>query len=180
MYAELQVTTHFSFLRGASSCEELFAAAALLGDEALGVTDRNSVAGIVRAWDAAKATGVRLVPGCRLDLASGESLLVWRTDRAAWCADTLAFFRAKLKGFGVDGGDLAQAPDVYVLESAPALCHGVAVSLSFIPHSAFRVPHFFMSSHIYRRRCAQSRKRRTRRWPRCRKARRSFRRRLAR
>jgi len=83
-YAELQVTTHFSFLRGASSCEELFAAAANLGIGALGVVDRNSVAGMVRAWEAAKATGVRLVPGCRLDLVSGESLLVYPEDRAAW------------------------------------------------------------------------------------------------
>src|SRR4051794_35458894 len=44
-YVELQVTTHFSFLRGASSPDELFAAAALLGLPALGVVDRNSVAG---------------------------------------------------------------------------------------------------------------------------------------
>ena len=44
-YVELQVTTHFSFLRGASSCEELFAQAALLGLPALGVVDRNSLAG---------------------------------------------------------------------------------------------------------------------------------------
>ena len=51
-YTELQVTSHFSFLRGASSPEELFAAAALLGLPALGVVDRNSVAGQVRAWDA--------------------------------------------------------------------------------------------------------------------------------
>jgi error-prone DNA polymerase len=56
-YVELQVTTHFSFLRGASSPEELFAAAALLGLPALGIVDRNSVAGIVRAWDAEKDDG---------------------------------------------------------------------------------------------------------------------------
>jgi error-prone DNA polymerase len=83
-YVELQVTTHFSFLRGASSPEELFAAAALLGLPALGIADRNSVAGIVRAWDAQKATGVRSIAGCRLDLADGTALLVYPTDRAAW------------------------------------------------------------------------------------------------
>jgi hypothetical protein len=66
-YAELQVTSHFSFLRGASSCEELFAAAAVLGIAALAVVDRNSLAGAVRAHEAAKATGVHLVVGCRLD-----------------------------------------------------------------------------------------------------------------
>jgi error-prone DNA polymerase len=83
-YHELQVTTHFSFLRGASGADELFAAAAVLGLPALGVVDRNSVAGIVRAWEAAKATGVRMVAGCRLDLADGTSLLVYPTDRPAW------------------------------------------------------------------------------------------------
>ena len=40
-YAELQVTSHFSFLRGASSCEELFAAGAVLGIGALAVVDRD-------------------------------------------------------------------------------------------------------------------------------------------
>jgi DNA polymerase III alpha subunit len=53
--AELEVTMHFSFLRGASSCEEFFAQAALLGIKALAVTDRNSLAGIVRAHEAASA-----------------------------------------------------------------------------------------------------------------------------
>jgi len=83
-YAELQVTTHFSFLRGASSAEQLFAMAKLLGIEALGVVDRNSLAGIVRALEASRATGVRLVVGCRLDLADGMSILVYPTDRAAY------------------------------------------------------------------------------------------------
>jgi error-prone DNA polymerase len=83
-YIELQVATHFSFLRGVSSAEELFAAAALLGYPALGVTDRNSVGGLVKALRAADSTGVRLVAGCRLDLMDGSSLLVWPEDRAAW------------------------------------------------------------------------------------------------
>ncbi|PZQ45428.1 MAG: error-prone DNA polymerase [Rhodovulum sulfidophilum] len=83
-YAELQVTSHFSFLRGASSCEELFAQAAALGIPALGIVDRNSLAGIVRAHQAAKETGVRLVVGCRLDLRDGFSVLVYPMDRAAY------------------------------------------------------------------------------------------------
>jgi error-prone DNA polymerase len=83
-YAELQVTSHFSFLRGASSAEELFARGALLGIEALALVDRNSLAGIVRAHEAAKATGIRLIVGCRLDLADGTSLLVYPTDRSAY------------------------------------------------------------------------------------------------
>jgi error-prone DNA polymerase len=83
-YADLHVTTHYSFLRGASSPEELFSAAAQLGIKALGIVDRNSVAGMVRAYEAAKATGVRLIVGCRLDLQGGTSLLIYPTDRAAY------------------------------------------------------------------------------------------------
>jgi error-prone DNA polymerase len=83
-YVELQAATHFSFLRGVSSAEELFAAAALLGYPALGIADRNSVGGLVKALRAADETGVRLVAGCRLDLMDGTGLLVWPEDRAAW------------------------------------------------------------------------------------------------
>jgi len=83
-YAELQVTSHFSFLRGASSCEELFATAAAMGIEALGIVDRNSLAGIVRAHEAAKTTGIRLVVACRLDLTDGMSVLAYPTDRPAY------------------------------------------------------------------------------------------------
>ncbi len=83
-YAELQVTTNYSFLRGASHPEELFAQAAAYDIAALGIADRNSVAGIVRAWEAAKATKVRLVAGCRLELADGAALLAYPTDRPAW------------------------------------------------------------------------------------------------
>ncbi len=83
-YAELQVTSHFSFLRGASSCEELFGQAAMLGIEALAIVDRNSVAGIVRAHQAAKDAGIRLIVGCRLDLRDGMSILVYPTDRPAY------------------------------------------------------------------------------------------------
>src|SRR3569623_458367 len=88
-YCELQVTTHFSFLRGASSPGDLFKAAVALGLPALGITDRNSVGGVVRAMVAAEeltAAGlpIRMIAGCRLDLVDGSSLLVWPEDRAAW------------------------------------------------------------------------------------------------
>ena len=83
-YVELQATSHFSFLRGASSCEELFSQANVCGLDAMAIVDRNSVAGIVRAHEAAKVTDVRMIVGCRLDLADGTGLLVYPTDRAAY------------------------------------------------------------------------------------------------
>ncbi len=83
-YAELQVATNYSFLRGASHVEELFAQADAMGLAALGVTDRNSLAGIARAHQRAAETRVRLVVGCRLDLSDASSVLVYPTDRPAY------------------------------------------------------------------------------------------------
>ena len=83
-YAELQVTSNFSFLRGASHPEELVARAAELGLAAIAVIDRNSLAGVVRAHRAAKAAGVRLLVGARLDFTNGPSVLCLPTDRAAY------------------------------------------------------------------------------------------------
>ena len=83
-YVELQCASHFSFLRGASSAEELFETAAAHGMEALAITDLNSLAGIVRAHEAAKQTGVRLIVGARMILADGMELLLYPTDRPAY------------------------------------------------------------------------------------------------
>ena len=83
-YVELQVTTNFSFLRGASHPAELVLRAASLGQGAVGVSDRNSLAGIVRAHVAAKEAKVGLVVGARLDLADGLSVLAYPVDRAAY------------------------------------------------------------------------------------------------
>lgn len=83
-YVELQVTTNFSFLRGASHPEELVEQAADEGYTALAITDRNSVAGIVRAHMAAKKRGIRIIPACRLDLADGPSLLAYPTNCKAY------------------------------------------------------------------------------------------------
>jgi error-prone DNA polymerase len=97
-YAELQVTTHFSFLRGASSAAELFETAKSLGIDAIGVVDRNSLAGIIRALEASRGTGLRLVVGCRLDLQDGMSILVYPTDRAAYSRLTRLITLGKGRG----------------------------------------------------------------------------------
>ncbi|AYV47554.1 error-prone DNA polymerase [Caulobacter flavus] len=83
-YVELQCASHFSLLRGASSPGELFDEAQRLGYRALAICDRNSLAGLVRAHIAAKATGVRLIIGCELVLRCGMTVLVYPTDRAAY------------------------------------------------------------------------------------------------
>ena len=83
-YVELQVTSNFSFLRGASHPEELVATAAAFDHAAAAITDRNSLAGAVRAWRAARETGIQLLVGARLDLVDGASLLCFPMDRAAY------------------------------------------------------------------------------------------------
>ena len=83
-YTELQVTTNFSFLRGASHPEELVMQANEYGYREIAITDRNTFAGVVRAHAAAKEYGMRLLPGCRLDLVDGPSLLAYPTGKDAW------------------------------------------------------------------------------------------------
>jgi error-prone DNA polymerase len=83
-YTELQVTTNFSFLRGASHPEEMVEAALALGYAEIAITDRNTLAGIVRAYAAAKDKPVRIIPACRLDLLDGPSLLAYPTNKEAY------------------------------------------------------------------------------------------------
>ena len=83
-YAELQITSAFTFLRGASLPDELALTAAALGLKAFAVTDANSLAGVVRAHLAAKSAGIRLVVGCLLQPEDGPGLLAYPEDRAAY------------------------------------------------------------------------------------------------
>ncbi len=80
-YTELQVTTNFSFLRGASHPGELVEQATALGYKEIAITDRNSFAGLVRAHAAARAKEMRIIPACRLDLLDGCSLLAYPTNK---------------------------------------------------------------------------------------------------
>jgi len=83
-YAELDVTSNFTFLRGGSHAEELVATAKALGHAAIAITDANSLAGVVRAHIAAHEVGIKLIVGARLDLQDAPSLLAYPTDRAAY------------------------------------------------------------------------------------------------
>src|SRR5262249_18837184 len=84
-YAELAVTTNFSFLRGASKAEELVLQARELGLKGLGVADRNSVAGVVRAHAMAQVIGLKIAVGARLVFSDGSpDILAYPRDRDAW------------------------------------------------------------------------------------------------
>ena len=80
-YVELGVTSPFSFLRGASDAIELVLTALQLGHDAIGIADRNTLAGVVRMHGAAKGAGLKPLIGCRLDLGDAPSLLAYPVDR---------------------------------------------------------------------------------------------------
>ena len=75
-YAELHCLSNFSFQRGASSAQELFQRAARLGYQALAITDECSLAGIVRAWQAAKESSVALIVGSEVCVEDGPKLVL--------------------------------------------------------------------------------------------------------
>ena len=119
-YVELQVTTNFSFLRGAAHPEELAARAAELGHGAIATTDRNTLAGVVRTHLGAKSAGIRAITGARLDFADATpSLLCLPTGKAAYSR-------------------LARLLTVGKRRAAKAECHLTADDL-FAPDSVFRL-----------------------------------------
>ena len=83
-YAELHCKTNFSFLEGASHAHELVERAAELGYAALAVTDRNTLAGVVRAHRAAKESGLKLIIGAEITPTDTPPLVLWAPDRAAY------------------------------------------------------------------------------------------------
>jgi error-prone DNA polymerase len=83
-YVELHAKSNFSFLEGASHAEELVERAGALGYRALAVTDRNSLAGVVRAHIAAKDAGLPLVIGAEVTPADAPPVVLWATNRAAY------------------------------------------------------------------------------------------------
>ncbi|MGH6877622.1 MAG: PHP domain-containing protein, partial [Rhizomicrobium sp.] len=90
-YAEIAVTSNFSFLRGASHPKEFVLAAAFHDHAAIGIADRNTLAGVVRAYEAANevrektGTTPKLLVGARLVFVDGTpDILAYPTDRAAY------------------------------------------------------------------------------------------------
>src|SRR3954465_14604961 len=80
-YVELGVASPFSFLRGASDAIELVLTALSHGVDAIGIADRNTLAGVVRMHSAAKEAGLKPLIGCRLNLTDAPSLLAYPIGR---------------------------------------------------------------------------------------------------
>ncbi|ABM61251.1 error-prone DNA polymerase [Halorhodospira halophila] len=115
-YAELHCLSAFTFRRGASQPEELVARAAQLDYHALAITDECSVAGAVRAWQAARSHGLHLIVGTELRPADGPRVVLLAPTRQAYgqlCAlISLARGRAAKGGYHLTREDLdSGAPD---------------------------------------------------------------------
>jgi error-prone DNA polymerase len=83
-YAELHCTSNFTFLEGASHPEELVRRAHALGYEALAITDRGTLSGIVRAHAAAKDAGLKLIVGAHLEPVDATPIVLWAGDRTGY------------------------------------------------------------------------------------------------
>ena len=83
-YAEIYAKTNFSFLEAASHPEELVRRAAELEYKAIGIADRNSLAGVVRAHMAAKEAGIKLLVGAEIVPDDAATVVLLPTDRVAY------------------------------------------------------------------------------------------------
>jgi DNA polymerase III alpha subunit len=150
-YAELQVTTNYSFLRGASHVEELLVAARALGLSTLAVTDHDTLAGIARAHARAAEIGIRLVVGCRLGLRDGPPVLAYPTDRAAYARLcrllTLGRARAQEARSGGSGCDIGWQDLV---------AHGEGLLVILLPDAPDEDRAAFLEEIVVRRELAQN------------------------
>ncbi|MFM7206686.1 MAG: error-prone DNA polymerase [Planctomycetaceae bacterium] len=133
-YAELHCTSNFSFLEGASHPEELVRRAHALGYEALAITDRGTLAGIVRAHaaakdlrpDAASTPGLKLIVGAALEPLDAPPLVLWAADRTGYANLCRLLTRGHMRR-----AEAGSAPESRV-EQATARSGGCAVTLDDI------------------------------------------------
>ncbi|OJX80469.1 error-prone DNA polymerase [Mesorhizobium sp. 65-26] len=129
-YAEFGIRSNFSFLRGASRPEELVVTAKFHGFSSIGLADRNTVAGVVRAWQQAKVEKLPYHPGCRLVFRDGTpDILAYPRDRAGWGHLCRMLTQANLREENEKGvtlleyDDLLEWGDRMALAALPELVH---------------------------------------------------------
>ncbi len=143
-YAELAVTTNFSFLRGASHPQEMVARADELGLSAIGIADRNSFAGVVRAYGEAKKRTIKLIVGVRLVTVDGFEVIAYPTDRPAYgrlCRlITAGNLKAKKGECHLSFDDILGASEGQMLIALPRkddFTHRLAALADAAPHRTF-------------------------------------------
>ena len=95
-YAELHCLSNFTFLRGASHPGELVAQAAALGYSALALTDECSMAGVVRAHDAAKERRLKLIVGSEFRTLDDLHVVLLAPTQTAYAEICALITRARL------------------------------------------------------------------------------------
>jgi error-prone DNA polymerase len=138
-YAELHCTSNFSFLQGGSHPEELVQRAKALGYEALAITDRGTLAGVVRAHGAAKQAGIQLVIGCHLEPCDAAPLVVWAADRTGYTSLCRLLTRGHARGAeepGPGAGSCLLTGDDIVAHSAGLLAGVPLAALASDWHDA--------------------------------------------
>lgn len=152
-YIEFGVQSNFSFLRGASRPEELVVAACLLGHAGMGLADRNSVAGVVRAWSGSKFIHIEdkespeksfgpvhlpYHPGCRLVFRDGTpDVLAYPQDREGWGHLCRMLTQANLRDENEKGATLLRRDDLF--EWGDRLSLAALPDFSADPESAMKV-----------------------------------------
>ncbi|WFP77080.1 error-prone DNA polymerase [Mesorhizobium sp. WSM4906] len=138
-YAEFGIQSNFSFLRGASKPEELVVTAKFYGFSSIGLADRNTVAGVVRAWQQAKVEKLAYHPGCRLVFRDGTpDILAYPRDRKGWGHLCRMLTQANLRDENEKGAtllelsDLLEWGDLMSLAILPDLSEGAKDNLALI------------------------------------------------
>ena len=141
-YVELGAMSNFSFLEGASHPGDLMTQAKALGLAAVGVADRNTLAGMVRALMAAEKVDIRLIIGARLGFTDGTELIVFPRDRAAYgrLCRLLSLGKSEAvpqPGADPDGERIEKAETRLTFEQALGLGEGM---IALTPAPAYSTP----------------------------------------
>src|SRR5712692_5006385 len=97
-FVHLRCHSHYSFLDGASSVDDLVDAAMAHGQDALALTDTNGLYGAVRFWNAARERGLKPIFGAELRLVDAEPLVLLALDRIGWTSLCRIVSAAQLAG----------------------------------------------------------------------------------
>ncbi|MEN0040039.1 MAG: error-prone DNA polymerase [Pseudomonadota bacterium] len=161
-YVELAVQSCFSFGRGAAHAHELAIRAHALGYDAIGITDVNTLAGIVRMHRDAKVARMRPIIGCRLEPLDGPPLLAWPKDEIGYGRLCRLISKGRMAAGDEDKGnivtgkdcalhlaDIAELADGLVLATAPPV--DVSALEEAMPALAAALPlTHIAASHRYR------------------------------
>ena len=119
-FAELTAISNFSFLQGGAHPQEMVQRAAHLGYQAVGLADRNTLAGVVRGHVAAREAGIRFVPGARLVTQCDFEAVCYPRDRTAYAALSQCLTRGNRRA--VKGQCLLQIEDIETLAKNSTQC----------------------------------------------------------